>query len=230
MTGAVCRRTRTHGRATESPTVASHHPCRRDRGQSGASLIEVLIASALGAMIIVPVFMWMATAFRAEATVKTTVQRTRLVSQITQALPRDVSESTGVLYTHDDGDFAASGVTVPSGCLGDGSAERVAVVIASTANSYVVYSVEPDGGGTNTITRRSCNDAGATGLKVLGRAVPGNPDLLLRSTSRVGGAFPTTTIRSVDLTVSIPNSREVTVTGSRRVGIDGEAAAEAVGP
>ena len=188
------------------------------RGQGGFSLMEVLLVSAISAMIAIPVLAWMITAFKTQGTVMATSRRTQVTTQLTQVFPRDLSKSTAVLFTSTDG--ATPGVLAYD-CSDADPADLVAAsVVTGPGLTIAVYAAGIRDGETVVVRRTCVVDNPIIEEQVLGEPVRAEPAGLLVGSARLGGAYPAAEISGVDLVLNLPNARPVTISGARRTGVD----------
>ena len=183
---------------------------RSRRSQSGVTLIEVLITMAISLMVSIPLLAWMVVGFKTETVVNQTSVRSRSTNQLVAYFPRDIASSSQVVLGGPN-------------CSSPGPSETVSLsIVNGTSTRRTVYYVVPGASGTEgSLRRRTCTVAGsqtddielvsgvvlpvATGAVATCSAIP----------SRHGDPCG-----RADLVVSTRKNGRVTVTGSRRIGLD----------
>ena len=120
----------------------------RARGQSGFTLIELMLGITVSAMVLIPLLAWMAMGIR----IGTKVQNTSI-----EVRQRNLLGS----YLVRDGASAASAAAGGADCVGgEGGGGTVVLSLVSTNGTRFVYSVT-DGAGGGTVYRRICVAGGA---------------------------------------------------------------------
>ena len=130
------------------------------RSQSGATLIEVLLASVVAIVIAVPMLSWLNTTLKATATVTDQLGRSNETGLLNAYFPRDVATARSVVSTGQLSTLEDCG----PGPGQDGRAVLV-VVTAGSDPERVVYSEAPSSatGSATSLWRRTCDPATTTG-------------------------------------------------------------------
>ncbi len=132
---------------------------RGRRGQRGATLLEVLLASAIGILVGVPMLSWVNTTIRSTATVTDQLGRSNEVGLLNTYFPRDVAGARSVT--------SASQISTLEDCgAGPGSGGRVALVLISAGNDpqRIVYTEAPGSASaaSSSLWRRTCDPTDGT--------------------------------------------------------------------
>jgi len=132
----------------------------RRRGQTGFTLVEVMLAVGLAGLVIVPVLAWMVLGYRAEVHVTERSHDDDATAFLAINLPRDVASSTAA---------ARSGPECPppAGSTHPGPTDVVLSLVSEdfgTGSHRIVYAVAEDAGprgATGVLLRRVCTNDGA---------------------------------------------------------------------
>jgi PKD repeat protein len=132
----------------------------RSRSQTGATLIEVLVASVVAIVIAVPMLSWLNTTLKATATVTDQLGRSNETGLLNAYFPRDVATARSVVSTGQLSTLEDCG----PGPGQDGRAVLV-IVTAGSDPERVVYSEAPSSatGSATSLWRRTCDPTAAAG-------------------------------------------------------------------
>jgi len=200
----------------------SNYCSSRPRGQSGYTLIELLLVVALSGVIFVPLMAWTGLAIQQQPVIQDGLLRTSSAGLLGAYFPKDVAvagkatvfgNGTAPSWASDCSPSAVAGAQDP----GSGGQPQV-VMIAGGVDVYkVVYSVAPDSNDAQlqSLWRRTCNAA----TNQLLDAIQVYPDILSGSTvTSCTSELADEPCRQIEISVT-PRStnRTVTVRATRRV-------------
>jgi len=131
------------------------HRADRARGQAGMSLVEVLLATAITSIVMLPLIGWAAFALRQETTVRSTDAVAAGLGLLQSYLPRDVGAARTATATPALGDDCAG---IAGDRRGGGGAVRLVTVPATGSRS--VYAIATGAGGRPSLWRRQCAAGG----------------------------------------------------------------------
>lgn len=183
---------------------------RNQRGQSGVTLIELLLVLTVSGLIAIPTLSWIFLGLQSEEANQTRSAEATASNVLTFHLLRDLAASTAV----------TAGGTDCAGGTHDGGTVVLSIETDSTSPT-VVYAVVSDAGSGARLARRSCATAGG--------AVDGETRIAGRLTMPAAGWASIVTCadrpgRTADpcgqVTVELPfeSGRVLSVRGTRRVG------------
>ena len=128
---------------------------RHERGEGGLSLVEVLLATAITSIVMLPLIGWAAFALRQETKVKETDAAASGLGLVQSYLPRDVGSARTATATPAPGDDCAG---TPGDGRGGGGTLRLVTMPAVGARA--VYVTAGDADGRTSLWRRQCTSAG----------------------------------------------------------------------
>lgn len=179
----------------------------RRRSQAGFTLVEVMITALISTMITIPLLAWMIVGFKTEGAIDRASTRNQAVNRLSADFAKDASSSSQMIAGGTScGPLAAGETTVVS-------------LLNGAITQRIVYLVATDAAGTPRLVRRTClpDGSGISDRTVI-------PKLGLPAASAV---TPTCTLPSskpgadrCTLTIKLPSGPAVSVTGSRRTGLD----------
>lgn len=195
----------------------------RTADEQGFSLMEVLLVTAIGTMIALPVLAWMLTAFKTQTVVTNTSRRTQVTTQLAQVLPRDVSSARTILYASDGG---PTGDAPAYDCSDADPGDFVATSILFEGGLRIAVYAAGERDGKMVVVRRTCvvdhptEEETVLGEVIGGELAPRSPDEVISASPRWGGAYPENVVSGVDVVVNVPYTKPVTVSGTLRTGVD----------
>ena len=180
------------------------------RDQRGFSLVEMMVAVALGALLAVPVLTWMFTAVKARDTSVRSSERANVEGLLRRYLVPDISGS-------------GAGATTATDCVGGisgGGTVVLELTSGSSGPSRVLYSVLTNAKGESALWRRACDGPGLLAAETrianrLRRPPSGWHDLV---DCRDRPGLTADTCGQVEVAFGVSGSPAFAVTASRRSG------------
>lgn len=187
------------------------HLRSRHRGQSGFTLVEVLITTAIGAIIMVPLLAWMTLAFQTQVSLTNNSARTAARNLVASYLPRDVVGAKTIDLV------PADCVTTPP-VSGPSGVQRVvlSMVAAGATPARTVYLVRQVDSTSAVLVRRTCVGPVVDDTEIVEHVA------LPISTSVTASCQPCNQrLGRVDLSIALAEGQgSIKVTASQRIGSD----------
>lgn len=187
--------------------------CRAMRGQSGMSLLEVLLVVGMIGLILGPIASWVVLGMDQDVATRSRNSDAASIGMLRSVFVKDVASAKAVVAGS-----AAAGSDCPGGAGAATSAEDTVLRLRRDAERTVVYNVSSTPGeATASVYRRLCtNGSLERSTKVAGRVAQAG---LVASCSARPNA-PVTDCGRVNLRVTTVDAELVSMTASIRVGAD----------